>query len=210
MTSAQPRISSATDHTYQRELLLLTGALGLLGSIVPNFANLIASALTDHDFIADTISDLGRGRYKWIMDTGFYINAAGLISLSIGSAHAHLGGRLWSLGVISLALLSLVTIMIGLWDQFGGEDMSIHTRLTFVLGPLYLIGPLVMAKGIAVVAPKLRVVFLVAAVAWIVLATGFKLAPDAYDGIIEKLAVLSTLVWTVPLSWMLILIARKT
>lgn len=39
--------------------------------------------------------------------------------------------------------------------------------------------------------------------AWLVLATGFKLVPTAYDGILEKAAMTATLLWTLSLAWIL-------
>ncbi|WP_425093507.1 DUF998 domain-containing protein [Tropicimonas sp. S265A] len=187
------------------ELLVVCGIAGLVGSIAPTIMNVIASTVAQHDFIADTISDLGRGPHKWIMDTGFYISAAGLLGLSIGAAHAHLGRAGWSLGIFVLALTALFTVLLGVWDKFGnGDDLSVHTRLTFALGPLYLLGPIVMAKGIATVSKRMVPVFYASAVLWLVFATAFKLAPTAYDGILEKIAVLATMLWTVPLSWILI------
>lgn len=191
------------------ELLLFCGALGLAGSLAPIVMNAAASFVAQHDFVADTISDLGRGPHSWIMDTGFYIGAAGLIALAIGAAHVHLGGMRWSIGIFILPLLALVTVLIGVWDQFGnGEDLSVHTRLTFLLGPLYLLGPLCMAPSAARVMPNAKLLFYGAALLWAVLATWFKLAPDEIDGLIEKLAVLSTLLWTVPLSLILLQLAR--
>ena len=114
------------------ELLVLCGIAGLLGSIAPTIMNVIASIVAQHDFIADTISDLGRGPHKWIMDTGFYISAAGRLGLSIGSSHAHFGRMGWSLGIFALALTAMFTVLLGVWDKIGnGDDLSVHTRLTF-------------------------------------------------------------------------------
>lgn len=189
----------------QPELLLLCGLVGLIGSIAPVLFNLVAALIAEHDFVADTISDLGRGPHKWIMDTGFYISAAGLVALALAAAHAHLGRLAWSLGLLCLVFTSLVTVMLGLWDKFGGEgDISVHTQLTFFLGPLYLLGPLLMAPAVRRVNSRYALSFVLAAVFWAVFATAFKLAPNSIDGILEKVAVLATLLWTVPLSLLMI------
>ena len=45
--------------------------------------------------------------------------------------------------------------------------------------------------------------FCAAAALWLVLATGFKLVPTAYDGILEKAAMTATLLWTLSLAWIL-------
>ncbi|WP_424968870.1 DUF998 domain-containing protein [Dinoroseobacter sp. S375] len=195
--------------TVRSELLAICGALGLVGAFFPVITTLIATLLTDHDMVADTISDMGRGPLKWIMDTGFYVNAVGLAGLAVGAAHAHLGKERWSMGIFCLLALALVTALLGLWDKFGGPgDMSAHTRLTYLLGPLYLAGPLLMAEGVRRISENMVRMFVLSSVLWIVLAVAFKLAPDSFDGILEKGAVLATMLWTVPLSWLFFMHTR--
>ncbi len=194
----------------QPALLALCGVAGLIGAVAPTFLNIVASVIAEHDFVADTISDLGRGPHKWIMDTGFYISAAGLIALALASAHAHVGQIGWSMGLFCLALTSLVTVMLGLWDKFGGSgDMSVHTRLTFLLGPLYFLGPLLMAPALRHISRFTASLFVCSAILWLAFATAFKLAPDNVDGILEKTAVLATLLWTMPLSLLMLRLARS-
>lgn len=189
------------------ELLLICGIVGLIGNIAPVVAMLIASGIAEHDIVADTISDLGRGDHKWIMDLGFYMNSAAMLALAIAAAHLHLGRARWSFGIFSLTLLALLTVMIGLWDAFGrsnpeGAGMAVHTWLTFGLGPLYTAGPILMANGVKRVHRWTPYAFYASAVLWIVFATAFKLAPNSFDGILEKIAVTATLGWTLPLGWL--------
>lgn len=137
MTEATQPAQSRRHPAQRPELLIVCAIVGLIGAVAPTVLNVVASVVAEHDFVADTISDLGRGPHKWIMDTGFYINAAGLLGLAIASAHAHFGRTGWSVGILCLALAGLVTVLLGVWDKFGGNgDMSVHTRLTFFLGPL--------------------------------------------------------------------------
>ncbi|MGR3492813.1 MAG: DUF998 domain-containing protein, partial [Shimia sp.] len=199
---------------HRPELLLFCGWAGILGSIASPIAMIWAWTVTGHSMIADTISDLGRGEHRVIMDTGFYIYAAGLLSLAIGTAHLHLGRFRWSVSVFALAGLALVVTMVGLWDAFGRtapDDvwLSVHTQLTFALGPLYLIGPLLMVKQMKHISTPYAVMFVIAAIGFIVFATWFKLAPDAYDGILEKIATAFTMLWTIPLGWFLVRYARE-
>ncbi|KUF11203.1 hypothetical protein AVJ23_09135 [Pseudoponticoccus marisrubri] len=190
-------------------LLLACGALGCVGTLAPIVAMALALTTAEHDIIADTISDLGRGPHHEIMDTGFYMAACGLIGLAIGAAHAHLGRWAWSLGLFCLAALALIVTLLGIWDAFhdtldGEKSMTVHTRLTFALGPLYLAGPLLMAQGAANMNGLYRRLFILSAGLWTVFAVAFKLAPDGYDGLLEKIAVTATLLWTLPLGWMLL------
>lgn len=191
------------------ELMLFCGLAGLLGSLAPGVTLMLAWQIAEHDFIADTVSDLARGPHKWIMDLGFYVNAAGLLGLAIGAAHVHLGRMAWSLGIFCLAFLALVVVLLGLWDAFhnAGDNppgMTVHTKLTFLLGPLYFAGPLLMARGAAGVARVYGRLFLASAVIWLGFAVAFLMAPTGYDGLLEKIAVFATLLWTLPLSQILI------
>jgi hypothetical protein len=139
------------------------------------------------------------------MDLGFYVNAAGLLALAIGAAHAHLGRMAWSLGIFCLSFLALVVVLLGLWDEFhnagsNAPDMTVHTKLTFFLGPLYLAGPLLTARGAAGISKVYGWMFIASSASWLILAVAFKLVPTAYDGIFEKIAISATMLWTLPLS----------
>ncbi len=185
------------------ELLLFCGAVGLVGQIAPFLALVVAVPIAEHDLIADTVSDLARGPHKWIMDGGFYFNAAGLLALSIGSAHLHLGRRAWSAGILCLAFLALVITLLGLWDELQAADppgRTVHVWLTFLLAPLYLAGPLLMAPGVARIGRVLPYLFWASAGLWAIFAVAFKVAPDGYDGALEKIAIAATGLWTIPLS----------
>jgi len=189
------------------ELLMFCGLAGLVGNVMPIVTIIWATSVTEHHFIADTVSDLARGQHKWIMDFGFYVDAAGMLGLAIAAAHAHLGRTAWSLGIFCLAFTALVVVLLGLWDEFHDASydppgMTVHTKLTFVLGPLYLAGPLLMARAASAVSPLYGLSFLVAAGLWLAFATAFLLAPTAYDGILEKIAIAATMLWTLPLSWL--------
>lgn len=189
------------------ELLLACGAIALLGNLAPLVAMGIAAPIAGHDMIGETISDLGRGPHKWIMDTGFYMNSAAMLALAMAAAHLHLGRTGWSLGIFSLALVALLTTMIGLWDAFhtvgnNPPGMTVHTWLTFGLAPLYLAGPLLMAPGAARLHPWTKPAFYASAALWIVFAALFKLVPTSIDGLLEKIAVTATYGWTLPLAWL--------
>lgn len=208
MPLIRERATTGALHEERPELLIFCGIVGILGNLAPLVAMVLAVPIAQHDFIGDTISDLGRGPHAWIMDTGFYCGAAGMLALSIGAAHLHLGRHAWSAGLIALALLALVITLLGVWDQIVPEtqadNATVHTRITYFLGPLYLVGPLLMAPGIARVSRAFAVAFVGSAIGWIVFAIAFKLAPDSFDGLLEKIAVAATLFWTLPLATILL------
>lgn len=194
-------------------LLMFCGILGVIGSLAPCAAMVWASLVTDHSFLADTVSDLGRGPNRFIMDTGFYINAASLIALAIGSTLLHPGSKRWTILVLCFTCLALLIVAIGLWDDFGQTapdgGMSVHTKLTFGLGPLYLGGPLLAASILRDSEPGKAKLFVAAAILWILFAAAFKLAPDGIDGGLEKIAIAATLLWTVPFAWWMLALARQ-
>jgi len=191
------------------EILIFFGLVGAIGCFAPILTTVWSAMVAEHDFVASTLSDLGRGPHKIIMDVGFYICACGLVSLAIAAAHVPMGGMGWSAGILCLATLALLVSMIGLFDQFKnevepGETYSVHTWISFGLGPLYLIGPLGMARGAARVSRIYSALFVLAAVIWIVFAGWYLMAPTAYDGIIEKTAIFGTLLWTTPLAYIFV------
>ncbi len=104
--------SAAVVARERPELLMFCGAVGLIGNIAPMITIIWAAVVIDHNFIADSISDLARGPHRRIMDVGFYVNAAGLLALAIGTAHAHLGRAGWSLGIFALAFLAMVVTLL--------------------------------------------------------------------------------------------------
>ncbi len=201
--------------TFERPgLLIFCGLAGLIAMAAPLLTMIVASFIAEHDFVADTLSDLARGRHKWIMDIGFYINAGGLLALAVAAAHVHLGRIGWSIGVFCLALTALVVVLLGLWDKFDADatdpaNWSIHTRLSILLGPLYLAGPLLMARGASAISRAYRRLFVAASLIWVVLAVLYWLAPNAWDGIVEKAALAATLLWTLSLSWLFYVRGRK-
>ena len=192
------------------ELLIACGLMGVLGNLAPLLTLVIGNLMVpEQGFFADTISALGDGELHYIMDTGFYLNAGGLLALSIGAAHYHLGRWDWSLGIFALAFLALTVTLIGIWDEFhtaadNPPGLSVHTKLTFALGPLFLVGPLLMIRGARRVWSGYGPLFIASALLWAVLATIFKLAPNDIDGLFEKLAVAATLLWVLPLSILMV------
>ena len=188
------------------ELLILCGALGIAFPVLFTLGVLaLQVVIPNHDPVTDTISDLGRGPHAVWMDTLFYVNAAGHIALGLGAAHAHLGRWAWSAGSVVLTLLALDLVMLGIWDSFGrgeGEEYSAHSQLAILLLPLYLIGPLSMAPGAARAGRAYWWLFVVSAGLWPAAALFYYFGPDPVDGLLERIAGATTLLWTIPLGWL--------
>ncbi|APG49024.1 hypothetical protein PhaeoP97_03673 (plasmid) [Phaeobacter porticola] len=144
--TAQPKLAE------EPTLMIALGVYAILGCLIFAASILIADQIVpDHDWIADTISDLGAGEYEFIVDIGIYAFAAALISLSLLAAHVHMGGWEWSLGTVGLALLGLIVFLVGARDEYGDSDQEgvvIHIYLVYALGALIAAIPVLMAKGV--------------------------------------------------------------
>jgi hypothetical protein len=143
----------------------------------------------NHDWIADTISDLAAGRWEIIMDLALYGFAAGLLAIALAAAHAHLGGLVWSAGVVSLAMLSAVIIVVGARNEYGdgdSEGVVIHIYLVYALGALFLAVPFCMRPGLDRGHPRARRALTILGALWAVAAPVFLFLPTSFDGLYER------------------------
>ncbi|UWQ16108.1 DUF998 domain-containing protein [Jannaschia sp. M317] len=193
-------------------LLRALGWVAILGCVVFVVAVVIGDIVVpDHDWIADTISDLGAGRYELIADSGIYAFAAGLIACAVGASHAHLGGRRWSLGIGGLILLGLIVFLVGARNEYGDSHeggVVIHRYLVYALGLLFAVVPWLMAPGAARVSRRLALLFRVSAVLWVGAAPWFFFLPDGWDGLYERGLGLLTFLFVVPMGLVLVGRAR--
>ncbi|MGR3463146.1 DUF998 domain-containing protein [Limimaricola sp.] len=171
-------------------LLLLAAGLGFLGCLSLIGGTIAAQIVVPgHDWIADTISDLGAGEWEIIMDVALYGFAAGLFALALAAAHAHLGGIGWSAGVFSLAILAALVVIVGARNEYGDADSDgvvIHIYLVYGLGALFLAAPLSMAAGFGRHHPGARRTLIGLAIAWAVMAPLFLMVPTTIDGLAER------------------------
>jgi hypothetical protein len=143
----------------------------------------------NHDWIADTISDLGAGRYEFIVDIGIYAFSASLLAIALLSAHLHLGGPAWSVGTVSLGLLALIVFLIGARNEYGDDDAEgvvIHVYLVYVLGLLMAAVPWLMSAGARKIAPIYGPMLIVISIVWTISAPVFFYLPDTIDGAYER------------------------
>lgn len=185
-----------TDHQMPAEVTeqpLLLRALGLLavfGCVALSAAILVADfVVPNHDWIADTISDLGAGRHEFIVDIGLYAFAFSLIGLSVLAAHVHLGGWDWSVGIIALTIFGLLVFLIGARNEYGDSDSDgwvIHVYLVYSLGITMTIACFTMARGAARASPRYRTILIATGSVWVVSAPVFFFLPTDIDGIYER------------------------
>ena len=178
--------------------------IAILGCAVFSLSILIADfVVPNHDWLADTISDLGAGKYEYIVDIGIYAFSAALLACAVGGAHAHLDGTRWSGSVFALILLGLIVFLVGARNEYGDSDQDgavIHVYLVYALGALFAVVPWAMSKGVSRVSATLGRVCTAVSVLWIPMAPAFFFMPDGYDGGYERVLGLLTFAFVLSLA----------
>lgn len=189
------------------------GWIGLLGTLAAAVLIVVADVVVpDHDWIADTISDLGAGRMRFVADIGLYCFAGALLACALGAAHAHLGGTGWSAGTVCLGLLALVVFMVGVRDEYGdGDDegVVIHVYLVYALGALFAVAPWAMSAGAARESRAAALTCRAVTVLWVPLAPLFFFMPDGWDGLYERMLAAIAGAFVVAVAWVLVRRARR-
>lgn len=174
----------------QPELMISLGIFAIAGSIALPLSILIADfVVPNHDWVADTISDLGAGKFEYIVDIGIYAFSASLIAIALLSAHVHLGRRGWSLGTAGFALMGLIVFLIGARNEYGDNDddgVVIHICLVYALGVLMAVVPALMARGAKRAGDVYARVLLGIAILWTLSAPIFFFLPTDVDGVYER------------------------
>ena len=174
----------------QPMLMIVLGRYAIIACGVFVVAILIADIVVpDHDWIADTISDLGAGRYEFIVDIGIYTYSGALLSLAVLSAHVHLGGWRWSVGTVGLVILGLLVFLIGARNEYGDNDnegVVIHVYLVYVLGLLVAVIPWLMSQGAYRAGARYGRLLRSVSIVWIISAPVFFMLPTDVDGIYER------------------------
>ncbi|UWR24188.1 DUF998 domain-containing protein [Sulfitobacter sp. S190] len=170
--------------------MILLGWYAIAGCVIFAVAILIADfVVPDHDWIADTISDLGAGRYEFIVDIGIYAFSASLVSIALLSAHVHMGGWRWSVGILGLALMGLIVFLIGARNEYGDNDSEgvvIHIYLVYALGLTMALVPWLMSSGADRAGTHYKKLLIGVSILWAVSAPVFFFLPDNIDGVYER------------------------
>ncbi|WP_224813477.1 DUF998 domain-containing protein [Hasllibacter sp. MH4015] len=198
-----------TGHAIDAErpyFLIVLGTIGLIGTLIGIVGVIVAQMMVPgHDWIADTISDLGAGENEIIMDVALYAFAAGIFAVALCGAHAHLGGVGWSGGVAILALLAAAVVVIGARNEYGDGDSDgvvVHIYVVYALGVGFLAAPLLMAGGLGEDSEARRRWLIGLAILWGLSAPVFFFLPTSIDGLYERglgliaCAIIALLAWT--------------
>ncbi|MEL6516515.1 MAG: DUF998 domain-containing protein, partial [Pseudomonadota bacterium] len=122
-------------------LLRISAGIALLGTVLLIGSNVVGSMVVDnHDWVADTVSDLAAGRWEIIQDFGLYGYAAGLAALGLAVAHIRMPGRGWTIAALSLAALAIIVTVIGARNEYGdgdNEGVECGSYRVYALGALF-------------------------------------------------------------------------
>lgn len=200
--TARPKVQE------QPGLMIFLGCYAIFGCAVFALSILIADfVVPDHDWIADTISDLGAGKYEFIVDIGIYAFSSALICVALLTAHVHLGGLRWSVSIVGLVALGLIVFLVGARNEYGDSDKDgvvIHRYLVYGLGFLMASLPLLMAKAAGRADPLYSKILVAISVVWVPSAPIFFFLPDAIDGVYERYLGLISFVFVITLSHLFI------
>jgi len=174
----------------RHDLMIGLGYFAIIGCGVLALSILIADVVVpDHDWIADTISDLGAGEYEFIVDIGIYVFSASLLATALLAAHVHLGGWRWSAGLTGLAFLALIVFLVGARNEYGDQDQDgvvIHIYLVYALGVVMALIPWLMSDGASRAGEGYGRALIWLSLIWTVSAPIFFFLPTSIDGIYER------------------------
>ena len=186
-------MEDATGHDVEAErpyLLILCAWIGFLGCASLIIGVLVAQVMVPgHDWIADTVSDLGAGENEIIMDVALYGFAAGIMATALAASHAHLGGIGWTVGIVSLAILATLVVIIAARNEYGdgdNEGVVIHVYLVYGLGVFFTLAPLVMAAGAGRDTGWMKTWLIVLGILWALASPIFFFLPTDIDGLYER------------------------
>ncbi|WP_420409674.1 DUF998 domain-containing protein [Hoeflea sp.] len=173
-----------------RTFVAVLGWFAIFGCGIFGLSILIADfVVPEHNWISDTISDLGAGRYAAIVDIGLYAFSAALISVALLAAHIHPGGTRWSTGTVGFAVLALIVFLVGARNEYGDRDTDgvvIHIYLVYALGLLMAFLPWLMAENAERVSRMTGRILRFLSALWAVSAPVFFFLPTSIDGIYER------------------------
>jgi len=197
----------------QPDFVFALGLFAIIGCVTFAVSILIADfVVPDHDWISDTISDLGAGRYEFIVDVGIYAFSASLVSVALLASHMHLGGWRWSAGVTGLALLALIVFLVGARNEYGDDDSDgvvIHSYLVYALGLLMAFVPWAMSQSAGLASAAYGKLLVGIAVIWTLSAPVYFILPTEIDGLYERYLGLISLVMVIALSRFFIRMGRN-
>ncbi len=190
---------NASNHVFADTFSRIAAVLGSVGIVLAVATNVIGVLVhSETGFVADTISDLGAGRYAWIQDIGLCAFAIGLLAVAVALLRGRLSGWDWWLGGSVLAAVAIAVFLIGIYNEYGDGDeggLVIHIYLVAFLGIGFALAALALMRGLKRLDAFWARLSGWLAVVWILAAPVFFFVPTNWDGLYERGVAAILLLW---------------
>ena len=173
----------------------------ILAAVAVIVANLVGVGLhPTTGLFADTISNLAAGRYHWILDAALVMFGIALVFIATALWAFDLDGWRWRSGVACIGLTGIAILVIALYNEYGDGDtggITIHLEVVVAMGLLFTLGTILLSFGLVRMGTFWSGLNVLTGVLWLVIGLAFFfLTPDAWDGLVERIAAGMLIVWT--------------
>ena len=174
--------------------------LVLVGAAAVVLANLVAAWLHEETgLFADTISNLAAGRYGWVLDTALVLFAVGMAAVGWALWRYRLDGWRWHAGAVLTGLVALAIAIIALYNEYGDGDTggtTIHLEVVIGMAVAFTVLTWLLAPGLSRVGDGWAAFSALMGFGWLLIGLAyFFLAPDGWDGLIERIAAGFMVMW---------------
>ena len=180
-------------------------AAAILGAVAVVVANLVGAWLhPTTGLFADTISNLAAGRYHWVLDAALVLYGGGMVMIALSLWDQDLDGWRWRTGAALIGLTGVAIAVIALYNEYGDGDtggVTIHLEVVVAMGIAFALGTVLLAFGLTRVAGRWSAFSLWSGLLWLAIGLAFfLLAPDGWDGLVERVAAGVMVVWSLAMA----------
>lgn len=180
-------------------------ALVLLGAVAVLVANIVAARLhPETGFFADTISNLAAGRYAWVLDGALTLFALGMAAVGVAMWRYRLDGWPWRTGAVLTVLVAASIVVIAFYEEYGDGDaggITIHLEIVVAMALAFAAATWLVAPGLTRVGGRWSAFSMLLGLGWLLLGLAFFfLAPDDWDGLVERGAAALMVVWALTMA----------
>lgn len=178
----------------------IAATLMLVGAIAVVVANLVGAWLHDETgLFADTISNLAAGRYGWVLDTALVVFAIGMAAIGLALWRYRLDGWRWHAGGLLTIVVAVGIAVIALYNEYGDGDtggVTIHLEVVVGMAISFVLVTWLLAPGLTRIGERWSTFSALMGAGWLLIGLAyFFLAPDGWDGLIERIAAGFMVAW---------------
>ncbi|MGF1451131.1 MAG: DUF998 domain-containing protein [Opitutales bacterium] len=183
-----------------RRLLRACGWLGVSGAVAVLLGDVIGAAVKpSHNPLSDTISALAIGRYSWIQDVGLNLLALGMAACGLGQLLWKPRRRRWWVGFGLWIAMALLIFGISEHDEYlpsGDPTDNWHKYLVTALYLFFAATALFNTASLHSLGKRYMWTGYALGLVWLLGGPLFWFAaPDAWDGLVERLVGGTLLAW---------------